>query len=794
MGSVRSPRWRKALADIRLSRSRTILVVLSIMIGVFAVGALLTTREVLHRGSDAALNAANSASAVLMTQPFDEQLVTRVRALEDIGYAEGRALIPARLQIADGTWLNLDIHAISDFNATQVDRIVPETGASAPEIGEVLLERQSLQIANLSISDQLTIGMPDGTQHALALVGSVYDPGQVDPSLSGDRLNAYITIETLATLGQPTMFNSLHIITAENPRQIQQGERVAALVRDQVFTPSDVVVHRIAVQDTPRYHSAALSDALILILGILGLLILLLAAFLVINTVNAILAQQVRQIGVMKAIGGQRRQIASVYFALVLVYGLLAVLIAIPLGILVAWFMAGYIANLLNIDAAGPWLPLSVVAVELMLGLLIPLLAVLVPVLRGTSITVREAITSYGLSGEQPAGQLLSGLRRLSRPVRLSLRNTFRRRGRLALTLATLTLGGAIFASVTTVQSSLNGTFDEMMGYWNYDVQVDLDEASPIETALQVVRDQPGVVAAEGWIATNASYLRDDGSQNSNVWVTAPPADSTLIQPTMIEGRWLESGDSAALVINIDFKNDEDLAIGDVVTLSVEGHELRWPVVGISTSQLTGPVVYVAHERFSDAVGLNGMANRIVLATDRHDAAAQNEAGQQAEEGLRAAGVPVTQIDSVSELRGGARSIFDLLVVLLIVVGFLLMLVGSLGLTGAMSLNVIERTREIGVMRAIGASNGTLAQIVIVEGLVIGLIGWALGAILAVPLSWVLAYVIGVGFVQTPLVYVFSFLGIGLWLVVVVLLSALASLLPARRAWRLSIREALAYE
>ncbi|HMM43912.1 MAG TPA: FtsX-like permease family protein, partial [Thermomicrobiales bacterium] len=439
-----------------------------------------------------------------------------------------------------------------------------------------------------------------------------------------------------------------------------------------------------------------------------------------------------------------------------------------------------------------------VVALELALGLLVPLLAALVPVLRGTRITVREAVTSYGLSGnDRPGGlldRLLAGLRGFARPVLLSLRNTFRRRGRLALTLATLTIGGALFASVTTIQSSLDGTFDEMMDYWNYDVQVNLDEWASAEMAVQAVEAQPGVTAAEGWIATNASYLRPDGSQNSNVWFTAGPADTALIQPTLVEGRWLLPDEGQALVVNVDIANDEGISVGDIVSLAVEGQTLRWPVVGISTSQLIGPAVYAPYQPFSEAVGLTGMANRIIMQTERHDVAAQEDVARLAEDGLRAAGVPVAQVDIVREMRGGTESVFSMLVVLLLVISILLVIVGSIGLTGAMSLNVIERTREIGVMRAIGATNGAIARILIVEGLTVGLLSWLLGAILAIPLSWGLAYALGVALVQSPLVFTFSYLGLGLWLVVVVVLSVVASILPARRAWRLSIREVLAYE
>ena len=73
---MRSPRWHKVLADMKVSHSRTILVILSIAIGVFAVGTMLTSRVVLHQGIDGSFDLANPASAVLMTEPFDAEVVT----------------------------------------------------------------------------------------------------------------------------------------------------------------------------------------------------------------------------------------------------------------------------------------------------------------------------------------------------------------------------------------------------------------------------------------------------------------------------------------------------------------------------------------------------------------------------------------------------------------------------------------------------------------------------------------------------------------------------------------------
>jgi putative ABC transport system permease protein len=561
-----------------------------------------------------------------------------------------------------------------------------------------------------------------------------------------------------------------------------------------VLEPAGVAVHRIAVHDTPRYHAALLTDALSMIFALLGGLVLLLGVFLVVNTVSALLAQQVRQIGIMKAIGGRRGQIVLLYLALVLAYGAIAAVIALPLAALGAWVFSGFIAGMLNVSASGPWFPPSVVAIEIGLALLVPVLVAFVPVLRGTRITVREAITSYGLADsagrEGLMDRLIGRLRGVSRPVRLSLRNTFRRRSRLALTLATLTLGGALFASVTSINASLNSTLDEVIQYFDYDVELTMQDPEPVADAVREAEAIPGVEHAEGWIATNASFVRPDGTQNSNVWVMAAPVESGMVEPTLVEGRWTQPGEEA-LVINVDFQGDEGgIGAGDTVTLRIEGHEIRWPVAGVATSQLMGPVVFAPYEMLSETLGMSGEANRIVLDVNGSD----TEMAQVAEQRLREAGLSVVQVQTRSERIAGTQGLFDILVMLLTIVGGLLVIVGSLGLAGAMALNVLERRREIGVMRAIGASNRMVARIVIVEGLTVGLLSWLLGALLALPLGWALGNVIGVAFMQSPLAYTFSIGGVLLWLVLVMALSVIASVLPARGAWRLSVREVLAYE
>ncbi|MFO7680759.1 MAG: FtsX-like permease family protein [Chloroflexota bacterium] len=120
--------------------------------------------------------------------------------------------------------------------------------------------------------------------------------------------------------------------------------------------------------------------------------------------------------------------------------------------------------------------------------------------------------------------------------------------------------------------------------------------------------------------------------------------------------------------------------------------------------------------------------------------------------------------------------------------------VGSIGLMGTMGMNVMERTREIGVMRAIGAVDGEIIKSVVIEGMMIGLISWTAAVVLSFPISFVLLRLISTAMIDTIMPLQITWLGFAIWLGVVVFLSVVASMVPARSAARLTIREVLAYE
>jgi putative ABC transport system permease protein len=502
----------------------------------------------------------------------------------------------------------------------------------------------------------------------------------------------------------------------------------------------------------------------------------------------------------MKAIGARSSQVASLYLGLALVFGLLGVLIGAPLGWLGARALAVFVAGIINSDVADLSVPASVLGLEVGVGLLAPLLAAIVPVLSGTRLTVREALNDSGVGrGQFGAGWVDRGLRNirgLPSAWLLPLRNAFRRKGRLALTLTTLSLASAFFIAVISTYASALLSIDHGFEYWGMDLILSLDQPCRIARLEQAASQVPGVVRVEpaNYALVNRVYA--DGTEGDIIYLLAFLADTSSINPDMVDGRWLLPEDEHAIVITNRFLDQAPgVKVGDSIRLKVLGKEMDWQVVGIAHLMLAdGPTVYVNLPYLAREVGLQGRAGALYVHTTRHDAVSQLQTLQDLDRHLRSQGIGISSSVLLDDLRNTLSALFNAVVMILMIMAVLLSAVGGLGLTGIMGLNVLERSREIGVMRTIGASDNALLKVILVEGILIGLVSWLVGCLLAYPLAQTLCDAVGTAMIQTPLTFTFSAAGVLIWLALVVGLTSAACYLPARSACQITIRETLAYE
>ncbi|MFN8473328.1 MAG: FtsX-like permease family protein [Anaerolineae bacterium] len=794
-----SPRWRKILRDMWNNKTRTILVVLSIAIGVFAVGVIVSAQMMLANDLSADYEATQPSSGVVFMPLFDQDLVDTVASMKEVRLAEGRRSVSMRMKTGADQWRTLELEVIDKFNDQKLNKVVSESGEWPPPDKQMLVERASIALTGAQVGDKVTVEMPDGKLRDIRIAGLVHDLFKAPAQFTGTP-NGYITMDTLEWLGYPKGFNQLRFVVNGDSWDKTHIEAVAEEVRKKIEKGNQTV--SFIWIPTPHKHPA--DDAvqpMLMILAVMGGLSLFLSAFLVVNTISALLTQQIRQIGIMKAIGARTPQIAGLYLGAVLIFGLLALCVAIPLGAIGSYAFVAYMASLINFNLQGFRIPATSLVLQITIGLLVPILAALWPISAGARITVREALSTYGMGkgrfGASWTDRIVERVRGFSRPTLISIRNTFRRKARLALTLFTLTLGGAVFVAVLSVHASLFNTLDDFFRYFNYDLDVNFTRPYRTEVVQREALTVPGITAAEVWGGGSAQRVEADGNEGRNMQIIGLPADTQLLQPKLLEGRWLLPNDENAIVINTsvnDPDQEPDVKVGDDIKLKMNGRESTWHVVGRVQGVLTGPLLYTNrpyYERVTESVG---RAQSIQVVTAQHDLATQNRLAEALKQHYKDIGVNVSSTDTVGSLRQNIEYQFNILVVFLAIMAVLLAIVGGLGLMGTMSINVLERTREIGVMRAVGASDGSVLRIFLFEGVFIGLLSWALGTLLALPISQLMSQAVGIAFLKAPLSYVFSVQGALIWLGLVIVLAAIASLLPSWNASRLTVRDVLAYE
>jgi putative ABC transport system permease protein len=716
--------------------------------------------------------------------------------------ADARHVVTGRVEAAPGDWVDLRVYAVDDYNDIRVNKIFPVSGAWPPGKKEILLERSDQDLVGKHVGDTLTMVMPNDKVVHLYIAGIAHDMIQVPAAFDGSPYG-YIDMETMDYLGEASGYNELAVIP--QPGLDKKGaQEVVSRVKDKLEKSGYSIMLSMAAEPGALPLEEIL-QAILLLLGLLGFLSLFLSIFLIINTISALVIQQTGQIGVMKAVGGRTSQIMMLYLSLVLCYGVIALIIAIPLGIVGARVLSDYMAQMFNFDLTGVAPPLLVIFIQIAIGLLGPCLAAIFPLITNLRGWAAEALSIYNRTAREQKANLMTRIAAYingwlskiidARPILMSLRNTMRSKARLVMTLITLTLAGAIFICVFSVRYSLMATLEDMLKFYGFDVMISFPTDYRTEAIESQIMQLPDVRSVDVWLQFPARRVRPDGSETASIYLFAPRADSQLVQsPAIMAGRWLDPQDDYAVVINSYMaRNETDIKLGDDIELKINGRKNRWRVVGISFG-FGASMIYANYPAIAAEVGSVGRADTALIAGKYHSKADQLRLANQIETLLKRDGYRITTVTTIGQERSEMEMNFNMIIVLLLVMAMLLALVGGMGLMGTMSINVIERTREIGVLRAIGASNRSVAMVFMREGVLIGLMSWFLGIIASIPLTQVLCSLIGIAMLGMPLDAKFSLDGVWMWLLIVVVISLLASFLPARSASRLTVREVLAYE
>jgi len=349
--------------------------------------------------------------------------------------------------------------------------------------------------------------------------------------------------------------------------------------------------------------------------------------------------------------------------------------------------------------------------------------------------------------------------------------------------------------AVINVRDGMYKEMDRILAMFDFEVSVNLVDDVDVDSVRARIEKMQGVETIEARTSVGAKRIKSDGTKGGEFGITGLPYDTPFSHPQVLSGRWLEGDDRRAIVLSSAFVRDNsDITAGSEIIFEVGNDIYNFEVVGIiamAGDQRIGFSDFSTVARMKDKIN---SASNYLIKTAPNDAETQSRVANEVEEVLENSGIKLASRQTKNDIINSAASQFNFMIFFLLIMAFLVSFVGALGLAGTMSLNVIERTREIGVMRSIGANNKTIRKLVLVEGVFVGVMSFLLAIPLSLPLTYGFCYAIGNAFFDRTLVFSVVPFGIGIWFLIVVVISVVSSLIPARRASRISISETLSYE
>ena len=794
----------KVWFDLWQDKTRTIQVVLVIALGAIGVGLVIGARNIIADSiAEGSVQSQAPHIRLSVSPPLTQDQLERLGRIEGVYQAEGIQSAPIEWRlVGDSEWQTGVLNGRDNYldqkmsldglvsgqwpsrNTLGVGQItVGENGALEGDMVEIRFGETTRTLPIVATMDP--IGPVPVFQETF------YANGRTFTRITG--LDTYNLVQT-----RDTEFIEAKAFATDQLIQ----DYFAEIGVDSVGV-SFPFQDRVVPPDVPP--AQAILNAIFLLLGVLGLVVVILGVFLVYNSVNAIVAQQVTQIGVMKAIGASSRQVLASYLLLILSYGFLAAVISIPIGAVAALGLQNLFVQFLNLESYVIRVDATAVTAQILISLLAPLLAALVPLRAGMNITVREAISTYGLTGS--AGlidRMVTRAINVPYIILLTIGNTFRNRRRVVIIEFALIVAGTIFMMVLGVNDATAYTFgNKLAEVQNYQVTLALEGTERTQELAAIAADVDNVARMESWLVLGASARPATQTErevtDARVRLFGQPPETTFFQPEILAGRWLAVGDRDVVVVSQQVATNKGWQVGDRIVLeSGNGRELAATIVGILFDPAINTSVHVPLGWVQQEWRYFGKGNAFFVQTLDQTPEAQLTTAVALEQtfeqnSLRIAPSSIWGAKTMAEITATAGDGFAIILSLLGVMAVVIALIGGVGLSGILSLSVLERRREIGVMRAIGASSWQVIRLFVGEGILLGLLSWSIALPLSIPAAYFFTTQ-GLSLaLNQQLVYQFTPVGAITWLVIITVLAIVASAWPARGAAKISVRESLAY-
>lgn len=736
---------KKSFRDLSKRKARTFFTILTIALGVMGMSLFAVT----SLADESALNEMEKANmANVRISVTDVNLTeTNFQELEDIdnvNLIETRSVILTKVKIGE-RWNNALMIGVSNFNNQKVDRIFKSSGGY-PEDFESLTEKSNAinGVHEWKREDDITVKDSTGADRIIKITGEGRSLTYSMATFEGFAV-FYTTVETVHTLGNLTGYNSLSFdleMTEE-----EEMESTIEEIRSYLTNNTSVV----AFADLPETRSedewfgSEFLGQLMSFMSILTFLALFCSVFLISNTMNTIISEQRKEIAQMKAIGSTNLQVFKSYLTTSIVMGIIGSVVGSIMGI----FISNYVLNTLGRPFGfepffGVHAPTVIMSFAVGLGIVIG--ASLPALVRSTRVLVREGLESHGISGKYGKGAMdrfLMRMKSLPRTAQMGLRNAARKKGRSFTTIIQVSMAVGVFLGLVTFGHSLQIAVSGAWSDRSWDIRV-ISQGSggnPLyENHASIIEDIEGVELVEPYLTTfaqiNERTIEIWGYiDNTKMWdfeKTTNPSPS----------RWFSQEDhennARVLVIGEALAEFEGLDVGDEVTFMTATGEFEFTIIGLQSSLMdNGQAVCAPLSTLQDILRIDDTVSGFLIHSESSNHNEIDKVSTRIEETMLDRGYVVNnQIHYVLEELNQAQNqgIMDLF----FIVSLLVVFISMIGLMSTLTMNVIDRTKEIGMMRCIGSKSKNIWSMFCIEGIFLSLIGWIIG----IPVGYIIANIV----------------------------------------------------
>ena len=785
-------KFKKAYRDLSANTRKTLLVVFALALGVWGVGTVLVSYSVLSKDLYANYQSTSPLHAVLHSEDFGKTTLQEIENKFDVENAEFRDFSLNRIEVEPDVWLPLWLFGVSNFENFRMAEVFHEEGDKIPEKGTILIERDSRKIADINTGSTVRINTGDSIE-SVRISGITFDPA-LAPAKQDLFIYAYTDQQTFheitGTLPNTRLivrFNDVHSIEDVRPKTEKLSSELKA---------SGISVSEVEIPVFNEHPHQWQLNTLLFFIGSIGLLAFLMGAVLVSQLMKSILARQVRQVGIMKSIGASRRMVFQIYISMLLLIGFVAGLIAIPLAIISGQGFCGFVADQLNFNILTTTIPAWVYVVLVLFSLLSPVIFSLTTLLKGTRISVKEALNDYGVSNNNISGKNLSFNHiKLSGLTLLAIRNSGRNMKRLTVTIFSMALGVAIFSTGFNVRQSLWNLLTSTEDELRYDIQVALKQPVSANEVIPLFTDIPNLQQIESWVGGQIEGKIKMTATDKGAVVVATPYETPLLHLNMVKGCPTSADQLEVVLNNSAWVLYGQPAVGSEIDITIGKQQANAVLSGIA-KQYEKPRVFFNIDQYNNYFNQRALINTLVFTTKDNEYGNVLQMKKNIEKIVATSGLDVIYVMSQAER---VKIIYDHLNIILstiVMLSFLVLVVSAIGMASATGINIMERTREIGIMRTIGATPKKIYKLFVSEGTIVCVLSILIGLTLAYPVSRAASLFFGRLMLgeEATLEFAFSHLGFVITLLITFLFGWLASKIPAKSAIKVSTYKALQYE